>query len=242
MKVTVVIPAYNEEQYIGRCLASLTDQTRRADEIVVVDNNSTDRTAAIAHHYGATILKEPRQGIWAAARTGYGAASGDIIARCDADSILPQDWLARIEQTFATQDVIAVTGPGRFYGAPKWLCAIANKLYMDAYFITVGSALKHPPLFGSNFALAKTAWLATESSTHHLREDIHDDIDLSYHLPAGSHVYFDRKLEVLISARPLFNIRGMALRYIKGLRSIYIHWPEKSPWKLATSRNSVRKR
>src|SRR5690606_3738596 len=134
MKITVVVPAYNEEAYLGACLSSLHAQSRPADEIIVVDNNSTDQTETIARRYSATVISEKRQGIWAASRAGYDAASGDVIARCDADSVLPCDWIERIEAAFSSHEVLAVTGPGKFYGAPRIICLFADTLYMKAYF------------------------------------------------------------------------------------------------------------
>lgn len=231
MKITVVVPAYNEEVYLGACLESLHRQSRPADEILVVNNNSIDQTEAIARRYSATVISEKRQGIWAASRAGYSAANGDVIARCDADSVLPHDWLERIEGAFSQNHVIAVTGPGNFYGTSKIVCRLADVLYMKAYFISVGAALGHPPLFGSNFAMRKTAWLAAKKQTHHNREDIHDDIDLSYHLPGKKPVVYDPDLRVLISARPLFQASGMVNRYQKGFRSIVLHWPAHAPWR-----------
>jgi glycosyltransferase involved in cell wall biosynthesis len=67
MLISVVIPAYNEEQYLGRCLAALARQTCPADrfEVILVDNGSTDATAEIARRYrGATQGGGPRPPGW----------------------------------------------------------------------------------------------------------------------------------------------------------------------------------
>jgi glycosyltransferase involved in cell wall biosynthesis len=81
MLISVVIPALNEEKYIGRCLASLRAQThpRELYEIIVVDNASTDRTSEIARGLGAQVVHEPRRGVGWARHRGAREARGEII-------------------------------------------------------------------------------------------------------------------------------------------------------------------
>lgn len=229
MKISVVIPAYNEEQLLSRCLQSLHEQSVTPHEVIVVDNNSTDETAHIASRFGAIVITEPAQGIWPAASAGYNTATGDIIARCDADSILPEDWIAKISDAFAGE-ALAVTGPGRFYDTNRLGATIADWLYMKAYFFLVGLALGQPPVFGSNFAMTKQAWMKVRSKAHIKRTDIHDDIDLSYHLISEGNIRYMPDLRVQISARPFTDPIGMLNRYIAGFRSIYIHLHSKAPW------------
>ncbi len=231
LRTSVVVPAYDEEALLGACLGSLAAQTRTPHEVVVVDNNSRDRTAAIAREHGARVVTEPVQGIWPAAATGYDCATGDIVARCDADSVLPPDWVERIEAAFAADpDLRAVTGPGVFGELPPVRRVLADLLYMRAYFVLVGLALGHPPLFGSNFAMRASAWRAVRRDVHATSDAVHDDIDLSFHLGRGRQVRYDRALRVDISARPLTDVRGMAERVVKGFRSVSIHSPGDGPW------------
>jgi glycosyltransferase involved in cell wall biosynthesis len=231
LRTSVVVPAYDEEALLGACLASLARQTRPPHEVVVVDNNSRDRTAEIARAHGARVVPEPVQGIWPAAATGYDAATGDVIARCDADSVMPPDWVERIEAAFAADpDLRAVTGPGVFVGLPTVRRTLADLLYMRAYFVLVGLALGHPPLFGSNFAMRASAWRAARESVHAGSDAVHDDIDLSFHLGRGRQIRYDGSLRVDISARPLGDLRGMAVRVVKGFRSVRIHSPGDGPW------------
>lgn len=84
--ISVVIPCYNEEAGIGRVLEKIPDFIQ---EIIVVDNNSTDRTAEIARTKGATVVHESRQGYGYAYKAGLAAAKGDIIVTMDGDGTYP---------------------------------------------------------------------------------------------------------------------------------------------------------
>lgn len=113
MKLSVVIPAYNEELFLPRLLTALKNQTiKEPFEIVVADNNSTDRTAEIAKSFGARVVHEKKQGFAYAANAAFFAATGDILVRSDADSVPPPQWLETIATKFQRdKDIIAVGGP-----------------------------------------------------------------------------------------------------------------------------------
>jgi glycosyltransferase involved in cell wall biosynthesis len=84
--ISVVVPCYNAERYLGSALASIKRQTRPPAEVLVVDDNSRDNSASIARRAGVTVLTTPRNAGPSAARNlGIHAASGDVIAFLDAD-------------------------------------------------------------------------------------------------------------------------------------------------------------
>lgn len=97
---TVVIPAHNEEQYIGKCLRSVKNAAKYAApdsvEIIVVANRCTDRTADIAAQYGARVLINDEKCIAAIRNTGVRAAAGEIVVTIDADSRMTKYALAEI--------------------------------------------------------------------------------------------------------------------------------------------------
>src|SRR5438309_1400799 len=102
MKVSIVIPVYNEGPALGACLDAIARQTSRPFEVIVVDNNSSDDTVPIARHYGfVRLIHEKRQGVVHARTAGFNAARGDIIARIDGDTILPENWVASCKEVFA---------------------------------------------------------------------------------------------------------------------------------------------
>lgn len=113
MNLSVIIPVYNGAQTLPRCLAALRASTRVPDEIIVVDDSSTDDSAALARTAGArviTLTGGPRGAAFARNR-GAKVARGDVLVFIDADVVLHADALARIEQVLADNaDVAAVFG------------------------------------------------------------------------------------------------------------------------------------
>ncbi len=231
MTISVVVPAYNEQELLPACLEALLKQTHAPDEIIVVDNNSSDRTAEVARNYGVTVISEAKQGIMPAVYSGMTASKGDIIARCDADSIVPSDWIERIVRTMqARPEAAGVTGPGKFYGTSSIGARLAQVWYMYAYFLLVGSALANWPLFGSNCAIRRTVWQDIKKSLHREHTDIHDDMEISVHIPPNQPIIFKTSLVVEISARAL-RPSDMKRRYKYGWNTLAMHWPANSPWR-----------
>lgn len=114
--ISIVIPAYNEAALLERCVTSLRSQIcTEAFEIIVVDNGSTDQTAAIAKRLGVVLLSEPVKGVCAARQAGYEAARGQLIISADADCIYPPGWLERIRRQFRSHpDISGLIGTYRF--------------------------------------------------------------------------------------------------------------------------------
>ena len=121
LSISVVICAFNEQDWIVRTLASLTKQKRPADEIIVVNNASTDDTQTVVQGFIAdhpdspiTIVYEAKKGLQNAREAGWRAAHGDVIVNTDADITFPDDWLQIVEKTFADPDLAAITGIVRY--------------------------------------------------------------------------------------------------------------------------------
>jgi len=98
LPISVVIPAWNEEREIERCLEGLFRQTHTAFEVIVVDNGSTDATASLAEEWGVRVIEQSQHGIACARQTGFDAARGAIIASTDADSPLSSERVHKSAQ------------------------------------------------------------------------------------------------------------------------------------------------
>lgn len=96
MKISVVIPCYNEEGGIAEVIPTLPDFI---DEILVVDNNSSDRTAEVARSLGARVIHETKQGYGCAYKAGLPAAEGDIIVTMDGDGTYPAHAISYLIDT-----------------------------------------------------------------------------------------------------------------------------------------------
>jgi glycosyltransferase involved in cell wall biosynthesis len=110
MKISVVIPAYNAARFVPRCLASVFAQTLKPDEVIVVDDGSTDSTAALAAELGAKVISQPNGGLSAARNTGIRNASGGWIALLDADDIWAPEKLERQAACIQSGTVLVYTG------------------------------------------------------------------------------------------------------------------------------------
>ncbi|MGA0568706.1 glycosyltransferase family A protein [Rathayibacter sp. KR2-224] len=239
--ISVVIPAYNDAAMLRESLRRLNEQLRPADEIIVVDNASTDETAEVAAALGATVVYEPLRGIFSAAAAGYDAASGDIIARLDADSRPPADWLAHIEAEFTVSPELgAITGPGEFYDGNPLVTWLGENLYIGGYFWFVGLWIDNGPIFGSNFAMRRQVWLRVRDRVHRRMPRVHDDLDLSLQLPPDVIVRVDETLRVGISARPFASWRAFGRRLGWAYLTFRVNWPDASPWRIRQEREKYR--
>jgi len=194
MQVSVIIPVYNEEGYIAKCLQSLEAQVEKADEIIVVDNNCHDKTIEIAKKFDVRIIKEEKQGMIYARNAGFDSAKYEILARTDADAIVPPDWIAKSKKAFEDPALDALSGPAIFF--EKLIVVPVSKILVSLYFHVLGSILGHPPIFGPNTVLRKSAWEKVKNNVCLLEKDVHEDIDLSIHLAKIGKIKFDNNFTV----------------------------------------------
>ncbi|UKA70256.1 glycosyltransferase family 2 protein [Arthrobacter sp. FW306-06-A] len=229
--LSVVIPCKDDGPFLERCLQALQSQTMAPLEIIVVDNASSDNTGEIAAKYGARVLHENVPGIAAAASAGYDAARGNIIARCDADSVPPLDWLERICRRFEQEpDLALLTGPGVFYGTGRIRGKLAGVAYIQAYFVLMGAAMGHWPPFGSNCAFRRQDWEQARTRVNRLDTGVHDDVDLGFALDPTRRTAYDPSLKVGISARALAGGADARLRLKRAFHTLGIHWRQLPPW------------
>nr|WP_229715582.1 glycosyltransferase family 2 protein [Subtercola lobariae] len=227
--MSVVIPVKNDAVALRRCLAALSRQTVHPDEIIVVDNGSTDETARVARDLGARVIYESVPGIPAASTAGYDAARFAVIGRLDADSVAPPTWIEEGIRILTDEPGIdAITGSGYFYDGPRRGSRVVAGLYLGAYFTAFRLALGETPLFGSNFFLRQQAWQAVATSVHRSGVSIHDDLDLTIHLTPHHRIEFEPAISVGISYRPFRRADTYLLRVQRGFWTLLRNWPRSS--------------
>jgi len=138
LTVSIVIPVYNEEHHILACLLAVQRQTVLPYEVIVVDNNCTDRTISIAKQFSfVKIITQPKQGRGWARSAGFTAAKGDIIGRIDADSRLSPYWAQTVTESFTNdQELQGVTGLGSTSLLPR-LGKVFGTFWSRAYYWVV---------------------------------------------------------------------------------------------------------
>lgn len=226
MRLSFVIPAYNEEHYLPGCLESILSQTARLPnsgrdmvEIIVVNNASTDNTKQVALSYpGVRVVDEPRKGLTFARQAGFLASTGSLIANVDSDCRLTPGWLAQVLSTFrADPTLAALSGPLVYYDLTPAQRFLVSTFYVTAFFtylinryiLRVGSMVQ-----GGNFVLSRPALQAIggfDTSISFYGEDT----DIARRLNAVGKVRFTFRLKILSSARRLKHegILTIAFRY-----------------------------
>ncbi|HJQ08713.1 MAG TPA: glycosyltransferase family 2 protein [Candidatus Saccharimonadales bacterium] len=199
IRVSLVIPAYNEESHLTATLKAVSEQTVKPFEVIVVDNNSTDQTAVIARSFPfVTLLHEPRQGVVNARTTGFNTARGDIIGRIDGDTRIAPNWIETLQAVFADQSVDAVSGSVHYYDIPLTTVIdpidVGLRTWMAKH---MGSVY----LWGANMGIRRSVWHKVAARVCN-RKFFHEDLDLAVHLgKEDCRVIFESKLFAGISGR-----------------------------------------
>lgn len=214
-RFSVVIPAYNEADFIGACLDSLARQDFPGSwEIIVVDNNSADSTADVARSRGVRVAHEPRLGVCAARQCGTSLAAGEIVVSTDADTVFDCGWLTRIDQAFRDDpELVAVAGPCRFVDAPRWARRFFGGLFR---FVDVSARVTGHVHYATaaNFAFRRSLWPGYDTWS----SQGGDELGLLRRLRARGTVAFDHGNPVFTSGRRLnqgliYNIAVTCLFY-----------------------------
>ncbi|HLX93187.1 MAG TPA: glycosyltransferase family 2 protein [Puia sp.] len=119
-EVSIIIAAWNEEAKLLATLGSLADnKTQRSTEIIVVNNNSTDRTQEILDKLHVKSLFQPMQGCGPARQLGLENARGKFILTADADCIYPPKWIEKMAEGLGNPGVVCIYGRYSFIGNEK---------------------------------------------------------------------------------------------------------------------------
>ncbi len=110
-RISVVVCSRNGARTLAECMDGLGRVVYPDFEVILVDDGSTDDTAAIGHAYGVQVISTENRGLSSARNTGMQAATGEIVAYIDDDVIPDPDWLTYLAATFLSADYAAVGGP-----------------------------------------------------------------------------------------------------------------------------------
>lgn len=228
--ISVVIPVKDDAVALRRCLRALALQTRRPDEIVVVDNGSADDSAAVAASAGARVVPCATPGIPAAAATGYDASRGALVLRLDADCVPASTWVETMADAATRRpDASVFAGGARFADGPRRLRRPLAAAYLGAYAAVLVPTLGHLPVFGSNLAFRRTAWESVRTAAHTDDPELHDDLDLAYHFGERHRIVYVPEAAMGISMRPFGDRRAFRRRIRRGARTVLSHWPADFP-------------
>ena len=199
-RISLVIPAYNEEDYIAQCLQAALGQAEPFYEIIVVDNNSSDHTAQIARSFKRVkVVTEKRQGVVFARTKGFDMAKGDIIARIDVDTLLTPQWSRQVREEFKDASLAAVSGRPTYYDVTfeKFVVAVENSFRRKMARALSDSLF----LQGANMAIRKKSWQQIKPYLCY-KHNMHEDFDLAIHLQEYGHkVTYSEDLVAGLSAR-----------------------------------------
>jgi len=210
MRISFVIPAYNEALYLGACLRAVLNEAEGKPypvEVIVVNNASTDETRHIAASFpGVTVVDEPRKGLLWARQAGHLASSGEVIANVDADALVPPGWLDVVVQEFQQDPrLVALSGPVIHYDLPPFRRLLVRAFFwlsyplylVNRFVLRVGSIVQ-----GGNFAVRRDALDAIGGYNLDL-SFYGEDADIARRLHRVGHVKFTFRLTTSASARRL---------------------------------------
>ena len=202
--ISVVIPAYNEEEYLPLCLEALAAQTTRETmEVIIVDNNSTDRTQHVAKQFSQTltirIFEEEMQRRGAARKNGFSHAQGEIIFSLDADSIPHPQWIERILKKFHSDPDIVAVMTSAYISDCKTSTNILHNIVQPVSLQVCRLYHHHHILPGHSFAVRRDAYHMAGGFDSNF--DAQEDIELSNRVAKFGRIVRLHGLPVLMSGR-----------------------------------------
>ena len=222
MRLTFVVPAFNEEAYLRECLQSIVRECGTVavpTEILVVNNASTDKTRQVALSFpGVRVVDESRKGLSYARQAGLVASQGELVANIDADSRLPPGWLIKVLEAFADRpEMMALSGPLVYYDLPAGKSAMVRVFYAIAWtgyafnrwVLQVGSMVQ-----GGNFVVRRPG-MERIGGFNVAITFYGEDTDVARRLSEHGEVRFTLDLRMFSSARRLKRegLFRTALRY-----------------------------
>ena len=210
MKISFVIPAYNEEAYLPICLEAVLREKKRGKhdmEIIVVNNASTDSTRAVALSFpDVKVVDQPKKGLAFARQAGFENSTGDLIANIDSDSVLTPEWLDTAVEHFSNNPkLVALSGPFVYHDFTHFSNMLVRIKYnVDSIFrFFTQLFLKHGAILqGGNFIVRRETLIKTGGFDPAF-VFWGEDTNLAKQLSPHGKVHFTFKLPIYSSGRRL---------------------------------------
>lgn len=203
-RLSVIVPAFNEERWIGGCLESLRAQTEPGFELIVVDNNSTDATAAIARRYTDVVVRETQKGYHHAVRCGVQASHGVWVAVCDADTRYGPEWVKALyrllDERAGDERLAGLYGSVDFHDGGILLRSLV-RFFCFTVFMRLMLLLGIHVCNGFNFAFRREAFDRVGGYDPENYDKVGLDIDLGRRLQCVGRLEFVPRLEARTSMR-----------------------------------------
>ena len=207
MNISFIIPAYNEEKYIGQCLESIITEVKNSNhnyEIIVVNNASLDNTKIEAEKFsGVKVFDEPRKGTNFARQKGLDFTKGEYLAYLDADTKIPQGWIKYAEKAFKeNSEMVSLSGPYKYYDIPKLKGIVLSGLWKTTAPVTY--KMLGYMILGGNFIVKKDSLLSVGGFNTDIKF-YGDDMDTAKRLNNAGKVVFDMNFYNYSSSRRFLN-------------------------------------
>lgn len=190
-RVSVVVPSFNCEKTIARCIECILAQSHPVYEIIIVDDGSTDRTAEIIRTFKTVkYLYQPNAGPASARNLGGKEADGEFIFFTDSDCLPGKNWIGESLKHFKKPDVAVVSGS---YGISNPQSRLARCIHQEILFRHKRLMPAYPKSFGSyNFGIKREVFRQIGGFNESYRQASGEDNDLSYKvLKQGFRIYFE---------------------------------------------------
>ena len=238
--ISVVVPAYNEEERISDCIEAILAQSypHNKIELTIVDDCSTDRTNEIASRYPVKVIRNSiNLGDSSSRNVGIRNSKGDLIATTDADDVVDKDWLTNLVKPFSEKEVGAVIGSSHIFLnndnfikrliCERSICSrgglYVKNIYDSGGMVACGKSV------GSNQSFTKIAFMAVGGFDPSLKSGM--DQDIIWRIEnAGYKIAFAPNAKVYIKQRGNFK-KFLKQNYIRSKEciSLYFRYPNKTP-------------
>lgn len=230
MKISFVIPAYNEEKNVGACIESAKracEKLGASYEIVIGDNASTDRTREIAGSYsGVRVIEEREKGANRARQAAFLASNGAFIASIDADTVVPDGWLEKaLHELEHDASLVAVSGPFYYYDLSAPARVLVKLFYAGGYLIYLANrfVLRHGSMIQGGNVLIRRDALSRAGGYDTAIDFYGDDTALANELSKIGGVKWTFALSIHASGRRLREEGLVRSGFVYALNHFWIH-------------------